>query len=63
MQSLSRRQFLQQQIDSIRAVIEKREFAEVYGSPEIIEAYSRETDRLKDEAAPLEAQLNELDNE
>ena len=63
MQPLSRRQFLQQQIDSIRAIIEKREFAEVYGSPEIIEAYSRETDRLKDEAAQLEAQLKELDNE
>ena len=63
MQSLSRRQFLQQQIDSIRAVIEKREFAEVYGSPEIIEAYSRETNRLKEEAAQLEAQLKELNNE
>ncbi len=62
-QSLTRRQFIQQQIDSIRAIIEKREFAEVYGSPEIIEAYSRETNRLKEEAAKLEAELKELDNE
>ena len=62
-QPLTRRQFIQQQIDSIQAIIEEREFAEVYGPPEIIEEYSRETRRLKDEAAKLEAQLKELENE
>ena len=63
-QSMSRRQALQQHLDSIRAIIEEREFSEVYGSPEIIEKYSRETRRLKEEAAELEAQLlKDLDNE
>ena len=54
---------LQHQLDSINTIIQRREGACVYGSPEIIEAYGQETRRLKQEAENIQNQLKELDNE
>ena len=54
---------LRERLDILRNTIKERESSCVYGSPEIIESYGRETRRLKDEAADLELQLLELENQ
>ncbi len=54
---------LQQRLDSIRAILEEREFAEVYGPPEIIEEYRRETTRLRNVADSISKELEDLDHE
>lgn len=59
----ARRQELQQQLDSIQTIIRRREGAAVYGSPEIIERYGKETLRLRNEAANIEKELEELDKD
>lgn len=58
-----RRQQLQQRLDSIRDILQERLNAEVYGSPEIMEEYGRETRRLKAEADSLANELEEMDIE
>lgn len=50
---------LQERIAQIREALKKREMACVYGSPEVIENYSRETMRMRQEADSLQ---NILDN-
>ena len=54
---------LQQQLDSINTIIQQREGACVYGSPEIIQQYGEETRRLRQEAENLKKQIKDLDNE
>ena len=54
---------LSHQLESINSIIQRREGACVYGSPEIIEQYGQETRRLKQEAEQLQQQINELKNE
>ena len=53
----ARRVALQERIVDLQTALQRREGACVYGSPEIIENYGRETQRLRDE---LEATRNEL---
>lgn len=50
---------LKQKIDQLRSIVEDREMSCVYGSPEIIAEYGRETRRLRQELTDLE---NELKN-
>ena len=54
---------LSHQLDSINDIIQRREGACVYGSPEIIEQYGQETRRLRQEAEQLQQQIKELKNE
>ena len=51
---------LTQRLEQLRNAIRDREGACVYGSPEIIQEYGRETQRMRQEAAELEKQLEEL---
>ena len=58
-----RREMLRQRISDIRAVLEERSNAEVYGPPEVMEAYAKENRRLQAEADSLENELKGLENE
>lgn len=51
---------LTSRLEQLRNAIRERENSCVYGSPEILEAYGRETQRLRQEAAEIEKELEEL---
>lgn len=51
---------LMERLEQLQNTIRERESSCVYGSPEIIEEYSRETQRLYQEAANIEKELQEL---
>jgi len=51
---------LQQRLDSLRNIIEERQNSEVYGPPEIMKEYGKETRRLQVEADSLEMELKAL---
>ena len=50
---------LKERIAQLKAIVKDREMSCVYGSPEIIQEYGRETRRLR---AELDSLQNELDN-
>ena len=52
---------LTRQLDSINEIIQRRATACVYGSPEVIQEYGRETRALKEKAQEIQKQLDELD--
>ena len=53
-----------QKLDAeLQAALQRREGACVYGSPEIIEEYGRETQRMRDEITAIRKELNELNQE
>lgn len=52
---------LQERIDEIRARIKEREMSCVYGSPEVMQSYSQETNRLRHEADSLQQVLDNWD--
>lgn len=54
---------LTQQLDSINSIIQRREGACVYGSPEVIQQYGEETRRLRKEAEDIKQQIKDLENE
>ena len=54
---------LRQRLEPLKEMIRERESACVYGSPEILEEYGRETNRMRQEAADLEKQIQEIENE
>ena len=54
---------MQQQLDSIRNIIQRREGACIYGSPEVMEQYRNETLRLHKEASKIQKQLEDLEKE
>ena len=56
-----RRAMLKERIKNIRDILEERRNAEVYGPPEVINAYAKETQRLSDEADSLERELKALE--
>ena len=56
----ARRVALQERIAELQAALQRREGACVYGSPEIIEEYGRETQRMRDEITAIRKELNEL---
>ena len=49
---------LQARVDELKAIVEEREMSCVYGSPEIIAEYGRETSRLRNELNELQEKLN-----
>ena len=53
---------LQSQLDQLLQAIKRRENSCVYGSPEVIERYGQETRRMRQEAAKLQQQIEDLDN-
>ena len=57
-QKMSKRE-LKTRIAELKAIVEEREMSCVYGSPEVIESYGRETRQLRHE---LDSLQNELDN-
>ena len=56
----ARRVVLQDRIVELQAALQRREGACVYGSPEIIEEYGRETQRMRDEIQAIRKELREL---
>lgn len=53
---------LRNRLEELQNAIQRREGACVYGSPEVIQRYGEETNRLRQEAAEIQRQLNELEN-
>ena len=56
----ARRLALQERIVELQEAIQRREGACVYGSPEIIEEYGKETQRMRDEIKAIRKELKEL---
>ena len=56
-------EMLRQRIDEIHGVLEERRNSEIYGPPEMMEAYARENKRLQAEADSLEQELKALEME
>ena len=56
----ARRVALQERIVELQAALQRREGAAVYGSPEIIEEYGRETQRMRDELETVRKELKDL---
>ena len=54
---------LRERLDILRNTIRERESSCIYGTPEVMERYSKETKRMREEAAELEFQLMELENQ
>lgn len=52
---------LQERIANLQAALQRREGACVYGSPEIIEEYGKETRRMRDELEAVRKELRELE--
>ena len=52
---------LQARVDELRAIVQDREMSCVYGSPEIIAEYGKETRRLRNELDELQKKLDEFD--
>ena len=59
----ARRVALQERIAELQAALQRREGACVYGSPEIIEEYGKETQRMRDEITAIRKELKELNEE
>ena len=57
----ARRLALQERIADLQAALQRREGACVYGSPEVIEEYGKETQRMRDEVEALRKELRDLD--
>lgn len=57
----ARRIELQGRLNQVRSELRRREGACVYGSPEVMEEWGRETRRLREEADSLQQQINDLD--
>jgi len=56
----ARRVALQERIVELQAALQRREGAAVYGSPEIIQEYGKETQRMRDEIQAIRKELKEL---
>ena len=54
---------LQERIAELQAALQRREGAAVYGSPEIIQEYGKETQRMRDEVDALRKELRNLDKD
>ena len=59
----ARRVALQEHIAELQAALQHREGACVYGSPEIIQEYGKETQRMRDEIEALRKELRDLDTD
>ena len=52
---------LQERIANLQAALQRREGACVYGSPEVLEEYGKETRRMRDEREAVRKELRELE--
>ena len=52
---------LQERIANLQAALQRREGACVYGSPEVLEEYGKETRRMRDELEAIRKELRELE--
>lgn len=52
--------FLVKRIGELRAALQRREGACIYGSPEVIQEYGKKTQEMRDELKALENQLENL---
>ena len=52
--------FLVKRIGELRAALQRREGACIYGSPEVIQEYGKKTQEMRDELKALENQLEKL---
>ena len=52
---------VQSRLEELRRVIKEREMSDVYGSPEVIEEYQAETQRLRLEAAEIQKQIDAIE--
>jgi hypothetical protein len=59
----ARRLALQERVAELQAALQRREGACVYGSPEIIEEYGKETQRMREELKAVKKELKELNQE
>lgn len=59
----ARRVALQERIAELQAALQRREGAAVYGSPEIIQEYGKETQRMRDEIQALRKEIRDLDKD
>lgn len=59
----ARRVALQERIVDLQVALQRREGACVYGSPEIIEEYGKETQRMRDEVEALRKELRDIDKD
>ena len=59
----AQRYALQQRIADLQTTLQRREGACVYGTPEVMEEYGRETQRLREEIQGLKKQLKELNQQ
>ena len=59
---VSRKAAIRQRLDAIRDIVEERRNSEIYGPPEMMEEYERETNRLQAEADSLEQELLSLED-
>lgn len=58
----ARRVELQERIADLQAALQRREGACIYGSPEVMEEYGKETRRMRDELDAARKELKELNN-
>lgn len=56
-----RRYQLKERLAELQATLQRREGACIYGSPEVMEEYGRETQRLRDEVKAVQQQIRDLD--
>lgn len=59
----AQRRALQEQLDQLMQAIQRRENSCVYGSPEVIQRYSQETRRMRQQAEDIIQQIKELDED
>ena len=59
----ARRLALQERVAELQAALQRREGACVYGSPEVLEEYGKETQRMRDELKAVKKELKELNQE
>lgn len=59
-QNQTKRADLLKRIDDLRSALQRREGACIYGSPEVMEEYGKQTQMMRDELKSLEDQLKEL---
>jgi len=56
----AQRYALQERIAELQTALQRREGACIYGTPEVMEEYGKETRRMKEELQGLKNQLKEL---
>lgn len=62
MEKSKKRYQLQQRIADLQTALQRREGACVYGSPEVMEKYGQETNRMRQELKEAQTELKALDN-